>query len=223
MNRLVAAVMLATLAAIIAQIAAGEGAAWAGVGVARSRRGADRGGRRPHRPERRAPRHARRSAGAPERAGPRDLPPAPVLLRLDRRAAGRAAGRGLSLGPAPATRAPTESRESPAERPQGIENDREVDALLQERPRYGRQIAGGRDRHRNDAEAHAGEHALARNVESAPSSMDGVCDTVDPVHRDDCVSRLGGDGRACRPHRDPDVRQRECRRVVDAVPDHHDG
>ena len=47
MNRLVAAVMLATLGAlIIAQIASGDAPAWVGMAVARARRGADRGGRR---------------------------------------------------------------------------------------------------------------------------------------------------------------------------------
>ena len=96
MNRLVAAVMLLTLAAIITEIAAGQGPTWVGwvslvlaaapIGVAGARTvpsavrlGATDG-----------------PAGPPERAGACDLPAAPVLLRLDPGAARRAAGGGVS-------------------------------------------------------------------------------------------------------------------------------
>ncbi len=96
MNRLVAAVMLLTLAAIVTEIAAGQGPAWVGwvslvlaaapIGVA----GATYG------PERRTSRRTDGLAGPPERAGACDLPAAPVLLRLDPGAARRAAGGGVS-------------------------------------------------------------------------------------------------------------------------------
>ena len=47
-------------------------------------------------------------------------------------------------------------------------------------------------------------------------------DAVDAVDGDHGVGGLGGDGRALAGHRDADVGERERRRVVDAVADHHD-
>ena len=104
MNRLVAAVMLATLAAIVVEITGGEGPDVGRGRLARGGGGGDRRGRRAHGAKRRPARHARRSARAPERAGASGAPPARVLLRRDGDRAGGAARVRLSCGPSGSSR-----------------------------------------------------------------------------------------------------------------------
>ena len=101
MNRLIAAVMLGTLAAIIVEIVKGAVPRWVGLGLARPRRGADPARRCAHGAQRGAPRRARRYDRSPERPRQIDLPRAPHLLRVDRGPAGAAA---VCLSAQPSTR-----------------------------------------------------------------------------------------------------------------------
>ena len=87
-------------------------------------------------------------------------------------------------------------------------------------PATGVQVAGGGDGHRGEAESHAGEHALARDVQRASAGVHCVGDAVDPVDGDDGVGGLRGDRRAGHAHRDAEVGERQRGRVVDAVADH---
>ena len=96
MNRLIATVMLATIAAVVAEIVDGRRPHRGRVGLARARRRAGGARRRAHCAERRAPRRPPRLARAPERARAVDLPRAPALLRVDRSADRAAARRCLS-------------------------------------------------------------------------------------------------------------------------------
>ncbi len=64
MNRLIAAVMLGTLAAIIVEIVEGDAPRWVRLGLARARGGPDPARRRAHGAQRGAPRRARRHVDA---------------------------------------------------------------------------------------------------------------------------------------------------------------
>ena len=97
----------------------------------------------------------------------------------------------------------------------------EIDSFLQERAGDGGQVSERRDDHRHEADSHADHDALPGDGEGAAPGVDGIGDPVDPVDGDDGIGRLRGDGCAGGPHRDPDVGECQCRRVVDSVADHH--
>ena len=81
------------------------------------------------------------------------------------------------------------------------------------------QVAGG-DTRRGDAQAHAGEHALARDDQGAAAGLDGVGDAVDAVGGETASAVLGGDGGGCGAHGATEAGERERGRVVDAAADH---
>ena len=64
--------------------------------------------------------------------------------------------------------------------------------------------------------------ALASDGKRAPANPDRVGNALDSIHQNDRVGGLRGD-RPAGTHGDPHVRERERRRVVDPVANHHDG
>jgi sulfoxide reductase heme-binding subunit YedZ len=79
---------------------------------------------------------------------------------------------------------------SSPQRTQGVEDHRQIDHLLQQRPGDRRQIAECGDHHRGDAQAHPDQHTLAGDRERAPTRVHRVGDAVDAVDHDHRIGRL---------------------------------
>ena len=125
--------------------------------------------------------------------------PALGLPRLGTRGCERpqpAGARSWPAGPArPRRPSPGSARPArPAQGAQGVEDHGDVDALLQERADDRREVAERRRTPmRDEAQADAGEHALAGDARARGAPIaDGVGDPVDPVDDDDGVGGLGG-------------------------------
>ena len=118
-------------------------------------------------------------------------------------------------------RAPTGRSYSP-QGAQRVEDHADVDHFLQQGAEDRVDVAECGESHRDEARADAEQHALAGDVQRAAADPDRVGDAVDAVDHDHRVGGLGRDRGAGRAHRDPDVGERERRRVVDPVADHHD-
>ena len=98
-----------------------------------------------------------------------------------------------------------------AEGSQGVEDDDDVDRLLEERAGDDGQEPEGRDDHRDERHAHAGDDALERDRPRAAGDPDGLRQSVEPVDRDDDVGGLGRRRRPAGAHRDADVGERRGR------------
>ncbi len=85
-----------------------------------------------------------------------------------------------------------------AQRPQGVQDHAQVNALLQQRSGHRWQSARRRDAHRDEAQSHPDQHALARDRERSAPGMERIHNPVDAVDRDHGVGRLRRDGGAGR-------------------------
>ena len=101
-----------------------------------------------------------------------------------------------------------------------VEDDGDVDELLEDRAPHGRQVAERGDDHRGERQADADDDALERDAAAAARDDDRLAEPVEAIDGENDVGRFRGRGRAAGTDGDPDVGERERRRVVDAVADH---
>ena len=128
---------------------------------------------------------------------------------------GEAAGRRCSRGIQPVGTVA-------GERPQGVEDDGDVDRLLHERPPRRRQRTEGGGDHRDDGQPDADEGALTGDPPRTPAGYQRLAQSLQAIDHQDHVRRLRGGGDPPGTHGDTDVGRRQRRRVVDPVA-HHDG
>jgi hypothetical protein len=107
------------------------------------------------------------------------------------------------------------------QRPQRVQDHRDVDRLLDDRPPDGREQPGRAEPHPDEGQRHPREHALRRDPARTAGDPHRLGEPVEPVHDQDDVGRLGRGRRPSGAHRDADVGRRERRGVVHAVADHH--
>ena len=109
---------------------------------------------------------------------------------------------------------------SRAQRPQGVEDDGDVDDLLSESAGDWRQPSEGRSNHRDPRESHSARHALERDRVGASGDSNRVGYAVNGVDEDHDIRRLRRRARAAHAHGYAHIGGREGRRVIDAVADH---
>ncbi len=107
------------------------------------------------------------------------------------------------------------------DRPQGQPDRQHVDALLEDRPRGGRQPAERRDGHGGQREPHADADGLPGDPAGPLGDEDRVGEGVDTVHREHDAGGLRGGGGPPGGQRDADVGGGQRRGVVDPVAHHH--
>ena len=75
--------------------------------------------------------------------------------------------------------------------------------------------------HRRSGQCQSDDDALQGDGASSLRDPDGIGDGLQPISQHDDVGGLGGRGCAPRAHRYAYSCRRQCRRIVDAVADHH--
>lgn len=108
------------------------------------------------------------------------------------------------------------------QRPQRIQDNRNVDRLLQKRALHRGQVSERRGDHGQYRQANSGRHAFKRDPARALCDFDPgqqAIQMVDKQHNIGCLRRGSGPTRA---HGDPHVGGRKRRRIVDTVAHHHD-
>ena len=108
----------------------------------------------------------------------------------------------------------------PRQGAQRVEDHRDIDALLQQRTRGGRQPAQRGDRHRQQRQRHADHGALHGDAPRPAGDVHRIGETVQTIGGQHDVGGLRGRRRAARAHRDTDRRRRQRGSVVDSVADH---
>src|SRR5687768_17320000 len=106
----------------------------------------------------------------------------------------------------------------PDPHPESVHYDDDVYDLLRDRPRDGRQVAGGGDQHSEHAQRHPPYSALESDPSQPAADVEQLVDLLERALENDGPRRLGGNLPTAA-ERDPDGRRRERGRIVDAVTD----
>jgi hypothetical protein len=106
---------------------------------------------------------------------------------------------------------------------QRVQDHRNVDDFLQQSALHRCQITEGGGQHAEHRKSDPGDNAFDGDPPGRPCNRDSRRKTVDAVNQEHDVGSFSRSGGASRPHRHTDVGCCQRGRIVDAVPDHHDG
>ncbi len=116
------------------------------------------------------------------------------------------------------------ARTAAPQRPQGVQDDRDVDGLLEQRADHDRQVPEGRDDHRHERQTHA--RRARSGVRCVRERRAIWTASVSRSSRSTVITMSAASDAAVAPRAPiatPDVRDRQRGRVVHAVADHDDG